>query len=190
MSDRLLVSSGAFVAYKDQYYCDADADRLLMRILRTGFEINKRDAEVDWNEAGPRFLNIGAKIMYWYQQACRHRVGQPTRDYFLEKLEKQAIFHEKKKAEKDAEAAAIWTAWWKEQDRLAAYQLKLFCKHQQKKQAQAQAKKRAAEANEREYAREVRARIAARDAKRHTEVAAPARLARNERGEAILMPRM
>ena len=111
-----LPMSGSFVPNEHQYYSDATPNKLLKRILNTGFEINCGD--VNYNEAGPRFLNIEAKIMYHYEQACRHRVGQKSRQYFIERLEKQAIHWERKKAEQDAKEAAIWTAFWAEHDRL------------------------------------------------------------------------
>lgn len=195
MSEPSVPLSGSYVPYRNQYYSDEAPNRLLKRILSTGFEIDKAcNADVDWNEAGPRFLNIGAKIMYWYEQACRHRVGQSARDNFLAKLEKQAIYHERKKAEKDAREGAIWAAFWQEQDRLAAYHMRLWNHHKHKKRAAQVAAqeraKRVAEANERERAREVRARREAVDAKRHTEVVAPKKLGRNNLAQPIFMQRI
>ena len=55
--------------------------------------------------------SIGKKIMYWHAQACRHRVGQPARVTFIAYLEKQANFHEKKQAAKQAQDDAIWSAF-------------------------------------------------------------------------------
>ena len=115
--------------YKHQYHSDATPNKLLKRILKAGFEINCGD--VNYKEAGPRFLNVEARIMYHYEQACRHRVGQKSRKYFIDRLEKQALHNENKKAEQDAKEAAIWTAFWTEHDRLARYQLALWHKHQQ-----------------------------------------------------------
>ena len=49
-----------FVPFEHQYHSDATPNKLLKRILNAGFEINCGD--VNYNEAGPRFLNIEAKI--------------------------------------------------------------------------------------------------------------------------------
>ena len=98
--------------------------KLLKRIMNTGIEISKKD--VDLSDPWTR-LNIGTNAMSWFDEACRIPKNSPKfahkRALFIDKLEKQAIYHEKKKAEMEASAAAIWEA---ANDCLAAHHIKVF----------------------------------------------------------------
>ena len=164
--------------------------KLLKRIMNTGIEMGKKD--VDLSDPWTR-LNIGTNAMSWFDEACRIPKNSPKnahkRALFIDKLEKQAIYHEKKKAEMEASAAAIWEA---SNDGLAAHHIKVFHQHRQKLklQQQQQALKRVAEASPCEYERSVRARREAIDRKRaDTVVAMPPRLSRNRLGQAIKIER-
>lgn len=184
------VSSGAFVPMSAQYLSDSEPDHLLKRILATGFNI--RGATDTSGVQDARSLPIDKKIMYWHEQACLHRVGQESREYFIDKLKKQVAYHEAKQAEKLAREHSIWTAYWMEQDRLAARHIELWRRHCQKKMHNGQDQsaaiaKRVAEANEKEQeTRNVRARLEAVRSKRDdTVVRAPPHLSRNSLGQAI-----
>ena len=155
MSDRL---DELVLPLREQYESSSTPDKYLARIIKTGFRI--RNADVDLTAENPRDLPIEHKIMFWHQQASKIRKGQPARMQPLQLLYKQVEFHEQKRAQKDAQEAAIWAAFWQQHDMLAGHQLNVWRQHEQKKAraaATAAAAKRVADANSKESERRVHA---------------------------------
>ena len=172
--------SGSYVPFDEQYHSCATPSKLLRRILAAGVDIRCDGVRIE--RADARSLVIEKKILYWHEQACRHRVGQPARQYFIDLLEKQACFHERKQAAQQAQEAAVWTPFWQEQDRRASYQLALWRKHQQMREAQqAAARKRKVEEANRKEAAKARRQDRCEAA---TVVAAPPVMSRNVFGDA------
>lgn len=167
--------------YEDAVYSDATPTKLLARIARSGYRMSFSEKLNDHHQRSTR-------AMYAFKGVCNHPVGHSGRAYFLRLLKKEAEFAERTMAKAKAK---------EEEARRAAYQ----AAHAQRlkaaataaaarAQAAAAAKKRADEANEKERARQIRARRQAIEAKRHTEVAAPLRMSRNALGQAIPIARM
>ena len=172
-----------------QYHSDATPNKLLARILHADRELHAATSSIiDKNKA-----HMGSRIMYWHRQACAHRVGQHLRKKFLDHLEKQAVFSEKKQAEKQREQArAKWEAEEAAKDarirRLLVQWQEL--REKERKEAEMREAQRVAEEKEKRD-REMRDRISAVDRLRaETTVARPLKMRRNAHGQAIHMARV
>ena len=77
---------------------DETPKKLLKRIKLAGGRV-QGEVDLDAKKGSNRYTFQGTKIMYWFEQACRHRLEQRPRAKFIEFLEKQAVFCESMRAE-------------------------------------------------------------------------------------------
>lgn len=172
--------------------CDRKPNEFLGRILRADRELH----QPSWYTLENKKKHMGSRIMYWHRQACVHRLGQGhIRNKFLAHLERQAIFSERKKAEKEMRGVGVPAHWQVTEEEVKGNLRAYLAAWKEKKRleeeaaAELEAQRKAEEAARLEA--DVRARREAVSALRTmTNVAAPHIMTRNLHGHAIHMPRM
>ena len=116
---------------------DETPKKLMKRIKLAGGRV-QGEVDLDAKKGSNREKFQGTKIMYWFEQACRHRLEQRPRAKFIEFLEKQAIFCEYMRAEN-----VLLEQIKAENDRRVQHHFAVWRAHQAAKRAQEQQMQRA-----------------------------------------------
>ena len=98
--------------YDVAFYSDNTPTKILARIARSGYRMS-------FSERLRELRTRSTKAYYAFNGACKHPIGHTAHTYFLNMLEKEAVFAERTMAEAKAKAKAKEQAWWCENDRLA-----------------------------------------------------------------------
>ena len=121
-------------------YSTSTPERLLARVVRAAEAAYPGSFAIyDGRDEGPdtRF-DMNARPMFWYKQACRMPLHYDARPYYIDLLEKRAVFYEKKLAAFKDEVAkrehSRAVQWWAENDRLVAKHFKVRAKWEAEKQ--------------------------------------------------------